>query len=233
MAKKKTTREQLIEQVSRLERKLRDVQEASGKGPDGAEGLAEGVVGSLGKMVPGLQSLIEMASQMPEFHDRLTSIDEQIKCKFKEQPLRRASSEIASGIGGRAMGIPPGVRRGRPGRSRSGGAGRTWSSGKPAARQKYTKPRPPKVRISPETPEQLPVDVFDENDHVVVLAEASGLKRKDITVSVEPARLMIAVDAPQRKSVQPVELPCEVIGEPKVSLGKGILKIQLNKANKS
>lgn len=244
MAKKKPTTEgarrakhrpreadKLAEQVARLEKKLRGLQEASGKKPGEAEGLAENVVASLGKMIPGLESLIEIASQMPEFHERLASIDEEVKRKFREQPLRRASTEIARGVGGRVMGIPPGVRRARSGPDRSARVGRAQSSGRPAARGKYRQPRPPTVHISPQTPEQLPVDVFDEDAQVVILAEASGLKRKEITVSLEPSGLVIAVDAPQRKSVQRVELPCEVVGEPKVSLAKGILKIQLNKVD--
>jgi len=232
MAKKKTTKDKLAEQVSRLEKKLRELQESPGKKPGEDEGVAENVVASLGKMVPGLQSLIDMASEMPKFHERLASIDEEIKRKFAEQPLRRASSEIAGGAGRRAMGIPPGVRHGRPRRGSSAGIRRARSSGKPAARGKYRKPASPKVHISPETPEQLPVDVFDENGHIVVLAEAHGLKREHVTVSVEENVLLISVDAPQRKGAQHVEMPCEVVGKPKVSLAKGILKIQLNKADK-
>jgi len=230
MAKKKPTKEELAKEVSRLEKKLRELQEASSAKPGEAGGLAENVLSSLGKMVPGLENLIEIASQMPEFHERLASIDEQIKRKFKAQPLRRASSEIASGMGRGVMGIPPGVRRGQAGPAR---AGRRRSPGKPAVRGKYRKPEPPKVRISPDMPEQLPVDVFDEDEHIVVLAEAHGLKREHVTVSVEENVLLISVDAPQRKGVQRVEMPCEVDGKPKVSLAKGILKIQLNKANKS
>lgn len=231
MAKKKTTKEKLAEQVSRLEKKLRKLQEAPDKKPGKDEGLAENVVASLGKMVPGLQSLIDIASQMPKFHERLASIDEEIKRKFKEQPLRRASSEIAGGAGRRVMGIPPGVRHGRPRRGSSARIRRARSSGKPAARGKYRKPSPPQLHISPETPEQLPVDVFDENGYIVVLAEAHGLKRREITVSLEDSTLVISVDAPHRKGSQHVELPCTVTGKPKVSLAKGILKIRMNKAD--
>ena len=45
--------------------------------------------------------------------------------------------------------------------------------------------------------------------------------------------LVISVDAPQRKGVQRIELPCTVAGKPRVSLAKGILKILLKKAEKS
>ena len=246
MAKKKTTREkaprakhrsptaeELAKQVSRLESKLRDLREAPADKSGKDEGLAENVMASLGKMVPGLQNLIEIASRMPEFHERLASIDEEIKRKFKEQPVREASSGITRGLGSRRMGIPPGVRRRRAARGRSVRAGRASSPDRHTPRGAHRKPGPPKVHISPETPEQLPVDIFDEDGYIIILAEAHGLKREHVAVSLEENALLISVDAPERKGVQHVELPCEVAGKPKVSLAKGILKIELNKADKS
>ena len=252
MGKKKTTKEraprtkhrsqtaeELAKQVSRLERKLRDLHQAPADKSGKCEGLAENVMASLGKMVPGLQSLIDIASQMPEFHERLASIDEEIKRKFKEQPVRQASREITMDLGSRRIGIPPGVRRRRAGRSRRatrGGSVRTArasSSGSGAPRGAHRKPGPPKVHISPETPEQLPVDIFDEDGHMVILAEAHGLKREHVAVSLEENTLLISIDAPERKGRQHVELPCEAAGKPKVSLAKGILKIELNKADES
>ena len=233
MSEKKATRAQLAEQVKRLEARLRKLRSAppDASEPAGGEGVAEGVVTTLGKMVPGLQKLIGMASKMPEFHDRLASIDEEITSKFKEQPLRHASAGLAENLGRRQIGIPPSVRRRRAARGGSVRPGTARSSGKNTPRGSYRKPCAPKVHISPETPEQLPVDVFDEGDYLAVLAEAHGLKRKDITVSLEDSMLEISIDAHHRKGSQHVHLPCAVAGEPKVSLAKGILKIQMNKAD--
>ena len=233
MARKKPTRDELADQVKRLEEKLRSLRETSGGSSPEADGVAESVVSSLGKLVPGLQKLIDVAAQMPEFHERLASIDEEVKRRFKEQPLRRASSEIAGGTGRRVMGIPPGVRRGRPSRGTSPGPRPPRSSDKHAVRGKHRQPRPPKVHISPETPEQLPVDVFDEDDHLVILAEAGALELKHIAVSLEGTDLVISVEAPGRKGSQHVELPCDVVGKPKVSLAKGILKVRMNKARQA
>jgi len=238
MTTEKPTQEELVEQVKRLKKEVRELRKASSEPPTQAEGVAEGIVADLGKMIPGLQTLIGSASQMPEFHQRLASIDDEIKRKFKEEPLRRVSGEVTRGVGSRRIGIPPGVRRVRMGPTGSARTGKVWSSSKPRAGDKYGgsgPPRqagPPKVHISPQTPDQLPIDVFDEGDKLVVLAEYSGLKRRDIAVSLEGAALVIAIDRPQGKSVQRVELPCEVTGQPNVSLAKGILKIQLRKVDK-
>lgn len=215
--------------------------EAHGKGnPDAVhrggdpktEGLAEGIAAALGRMVPGLGGLIKSASQMPVFQERLAAIDEEVKRKLKEQPLDRVSLEIAGNLGRRRMGIPPSVRRGRPGRPASTGGGEGQPVGKGGRRGKYRQPRPPKVHISPETPAQLPIDVFDEGSTIVVLADAPGLSVEDISVSLEGTVLVLSVEARHRSGVQRIDLPCEVVGKPKMSLANGILNIQVRKATR-
>ena len=238
MLHERTTREELLQEIRQLTEKVRKHEEGAAQAHGKTEGLAEGIAAALGRMVPGLGGLIESASQMPEFRQRLAAIDEEVRRKFKEQPLDRASLGIAGNVGRRQMGIPPSVRRGRPGRSASTGAGEAFCkkpSGKDGHRGKYRQPRPPflqKVHISPETPAQLHVDVFDEGSKIVVLAEAPGLKAENITVSLEGTVLLISVEAAHRGGLQRIELPCEVVGKPEMSLSNGILNIQIRKAGK-
>jgi len=226
------TREQLLGEIRQLKEKVRKLEEGAEEAHGKTEGLAEGIAAALGRIVPGLGGLIKSASQMPEFHERLAAIDEEVKRKFKEQPLRSASLGMAGNLSRRQMGIPPAVRRGRPGRSASAGAVEGQPLGKGGRRGKYRQPRPPKVHISPETPAQLPVDVFDEGAKIVVLAEAPGLSPEDITVSLEGTVLVVSVEAPHRKGVQRIELPCEVVGQAETSLANGILTIQVKKASR-
>jgi hypothetical protein len=196
-----------------------------------AAGLAEGLLDTLGKMVPGLGRLVETASRIPEFQDRLASIDDEIKRKFKDQPMRNASVGISGAAGRRHMGIPPAVRRaGAGGGAASAASGK---SGSTPARGKRPGPRPPKVHISPETPAELAVDVFDEGREILVLAEAPGLTRRDIQVSLEGRTLVLSVEAGQRKSIQRIDLPCDVTGRPKVSFANGIMHILVRKATKA
>jgi hypothetical protein len=215
-----------------LKDKVRKLEEGAAQAPAKTEGLAEGIAAALGRMVPGLGGLIRSASKMPKVQERLAAIDEEIKRKFKDQPVDRASLGIAGSVGGRRLGIPPSVRRGRPGRSGSAGAGEGRSAGKDGRHGKYRQPPPPKVHISPETPAQLPVDVFDEGGRIVVLAEAPGLRAEDVRVALDGTVLVITVEAPHRRGVQRIELPCEVAGEPEVSLTNGILNIQVRKAGR-
>ena len=229
------TRGELLEEIRQLKDKVRNLEEGAAGPHAKTEGLAEGIAAALGRIVPGLGGLIKSASQMPEFQQRLAAIDEEVKRKFKEQPLDRASLGIAGNVGRRQLGIPPSVRRGRPGRAASTGAGEAFCkkpSGKGVRRGKYRQPRPPKVHIRPETPAQLHVDVFDEGSKIVVLAEAPGLKAENITVSLEGTVLLISVEAAHRGGLQRIELPCEVVGKPEMSLSNGILNIQIRKAGK-
>ena len=83
-------RQELLEQIKRLEEEVRKLREGGASGVK-ADGLAEGIVTALGRMVPGLGGLIQSASQMPEFHERLAAIDEEVKQRFRDQPLRQAS----------------------------------------------------------------------------------------------------------------------------------------------
>jgi HSP20 family molecular chaperone IbpA len=226
------TREELLGEIRQLKEKVRTLEEGAAEAHGKTEGLAEGIAAALGRIVPGLGGLIKSASQMPEFQQRLAAIDEEVKRKFKEQPLDRASLGIAGNVCRRQMGIPPSVRRERPGRSASTGPGERQTLGEGGRRGKYRQPRPAKVHISPETPAQLPVDVFDEGSKIVVLAEAPGLKSEDITVSLEGTILLISVEAPHRRGLQRIELPCEVVGQPEMSLANGILNIQVRKASR-
>ena len=229
MPGKNPTKKELSDRVMQLEEELHKLREAPSRPPAGTDGVAEGVVSALGKMVPGLGKLMDMASQMPEFHDRLAAIDEEIKRRFKEQPLRRASAGIAGASTRRQMGIPPSVRKGRPQRGAGAGAGAGRPHGKQTPRGSYRSPDGPRIHISPETPAQLPVDVFDEGDHLAVLAEAPSLKLEHVTVSREGTVLLVTIDAPERKGVQRIELPCQVVGKPGISLANGVLKIHLSK----
>jgi HSP20 family molecular chaperone IbpA len=215
-----------------LKDKVRKLEESATQAPVKPEGLAEGIAIALGRMVPGLDGLIKSASQMPEFQQRLAAIDEEVKRKFKEQPLNRASAGIAGSAGRRQMGIPPAVRRGGAGRpgAAPAGAGKPFGSAGTAGKR-HQPPRPPKVHIGAETPAQLTVDVFDEGRQIVVLAEAPGLTREDIAVALDGTVLVITVAAPQRQGIQRVELPCAVTGQPETSLANGILNIHIRKAN--
>ena len=233
-------KQDLAEQVRRLEAKVRDLQSAPQPAGAAEPGVAEGVVAALGRLVPGLQKLIEVGSQMPEFHQQLAAIDEEIKRRFKDQPIRASAVTFARNLGrrgspglGLGLGIPPSVRRGQ---SQQGGADKAAAKPRGTYRRRPDEEAKLRVRLRPETPATLQVDVFDEGADLVMLAETPGLAAEQVTAVLESdSLLVIRIDDPRRGGSpgggppHRVELPCPVNGPPELSMGNGILKIRLSK----
>jgi len=77
------------------------------------------------------------------------------------------------------------------------------------------------------------VDVSDEEEEVVVLAELSGVKKEDISLYASKDGLTISVDTPQRKYQKELPLPEEVDPKPvKASYKNGVLAIRFKKKSK-
>jgi len=87
---------------------------------------------------------------------------------------------------------------------------------------------PKKVRIRGVEPV---VDVFDEEDHLLIITELPGVERKDIKVNVDDDTLTISTDVPDCRCTE-VELPCVVESKIKTTYKNGVLKIRLMKRRK-
>jgi len=76
------------------------------------------------------------------------------------------------------------------------------------------------------------VDVFDENDEIVVVAEVPGVQEKDIHVEIEGDVLALSATGPKRKYEKEVLLPAAV--DPaarRQSYQNGYLELRFNKTN--
>ena len=218
MASDKTDKKKTEEKLKQLEEKIKKLEEAKSGGPEKntSGGAAGGILQSVGNMIPGLGGLIENVSKLPAFQERLNKIDEELERKLRETPLKRVEPEVTGGVSRRAVGIPPGAR----------------GSSKPSTPAgKIRKRKRPDQRLTAETPEKISADIFDEDDHIVVLAELPGIAEEDVAVTAQGRTLSIVVNAEGAERSQKVELPCAVQGEPQRSLNKGILKIQVEKAD--
>ena len=124
----KGDRLELLELIRQLKATVRTLEEGGAGGQGKPDGLAEGIATALGKMVPGLGKIIQTASQSPEFREKRSSIDEEVRRKLKEQPLGRASSGLTGGTNSRRIGIPsaPSARIKSPRRTVRLNAG-SWS----------------------------------------------------------------------------------------------------------
>lgn len=92
----KSEKERYEKRIKELEEKIRKLeQKVLGKKEDekkeeelGDKGAAAGIIESLGKSL-GLGGLLKGVSKMPEFQKRLENIDEELRTKLRETPLKR------------------------------------------------------------------------------------------------------------------------------------------------
>lgn len=82
------------------------------------------------------------------------------------------------------------------------------------------------------TPEIEPlVDVIEENDEIIVVAELPGVEKEEIKVHIKGKNLTIRVENPQRPYRKTVELPTKVKkDQAKSSIRNGILEVRLKVA---
>lgn len=90
----------------------------------------------------------------------------------------------------------------------------------------------PKGTIVDNVREPL-VDVFDEDDHVAVIAEMPGLEEGDIKFEVNGDILQISASTKNRGYFKEVLLPCRVDSEPtSKSYKNGLFEIRFQKEKK-
>jgi len=102
--------------------------------------------------------------------------------------------------------------------------------GKPVIRE-FGNVRP--TRFGPRFVEEREplVDVMEEDDEVVVVAELPGVEKEDIDLSCTERELVISVDTEKRKYYKRLELPTEVDPKSaKASYKNGVLEVRLKKA---
>ena len=75
------------------------------------------------------------------------------------------------------------------------------------------------------------VDVIDDNDDIIIIAEVPGVEKDEIKVRIKGTILTIHVDNPERPYHKDIELPTQVKKDhAKSSLRNGVLEVRLKKA---
>jgi len=223
MAEKKEREDKIRE----LEEKIKTLEEQLERRKRG--GAAGGVLRGLGDVIPGLGRLLEGLEDSEAFQERLDAINKEVDRQLRETPLEKAGG-IGVGIGGPGKGSIPGG--GSIPRVERGFSIRSLAEEKPAFEVEGGKPRPKRQRAAepqPAVEKEVLVDIFEEDNHLKIIAELPGVEEGDIKVELKENRLIISADTPQRKYHKEVALPCAVKGEPETSYKKGILEIELEK----
>jgi HSP20 family protein len=163
------------------------------------EGVAGEILKGIGKMIPGLGGLFKGLEKSPAFKERLKKIDEEVERKLKEAPLKRTEE------------------------------GKFKVEGKFEAR--HLTPDKPFMgkEISPPMPQEQQPDIFDEEDHIKIIAEIPGVDGNDINLNLQGDKLTISVDILDRKYHQELKLPCSPKGEVGKSYKNGVLEAKIKK----
>ncbi|MHA1883355.1 MAG: archaeal heat shock protein Hsp20 [Candidatus Thorarchaeota archaeon] len=75
------------------------------------------------------------------------------------------------------------------------------------------------------------VDVIDDNDDIIIIAEVPGIEKDEIKVRIKGTKLTIHVDNSERPYHKDIELPTQVKKDhAKSSLRNGVLEVRLKKA---
>jgi len=164
------------------------------------ESVAGGILKGIGKMIPGLGGLIESLGKSPAFKERLKEVDKELEHKIKSAPLKMVG------------GIPP-----MSGRFRKRTLGRGSSS------------RTERTEAPPPTPQERPADIFDEKDHIKVIAEIPGVEEKDIGINLQNDMLVIDVNVQNHKYHQELKLPCSPKGKLEKNYKNGVLELKIQK----
>lgn len=172
--------------------------------PSAGSGQALG----LGEMFKGLGDLIKLATDLADKVD-LSELDEE-----KLAELRRASQTRVGGIPRGVYGVS--VRRG------VGGIPRVQSFGNIR--------RTERGPVVDEVREPL-VDVFDEDDVLLVIAELPGVEEKDVQIEVHDGLLKLSTTIKGRRYAKELQLSCPVEESTMESAYKnGVLEIRLRKS---
>ena len=109
---------------------------------------------------------------------------------------------------------------------------RTMADGRPSVQPFGNIKKTPKGPVVEEVREPL-VDVFDEEDHLLIVAELPGIEKNDVHTEVKGDILILKAEKEKRKYNKEVLLPSAVdVNTMESSFKNGILEIKLMKAGK-
>jgi len=74
------------------------------------------------------------------------------------------------------------------------------------------------------------IDIFEENDEIIVVAEFTGFKKENLKINVKNQWLSLSAETPERKYYKSLNLPKRVIPDTICAKHKnGVLEIRLKK----
>ena len=183
------------------EKKKDKPEEEKGKEAEIDFGIGKISLGGLGGIFGGIGDLIDSVAKMAE--EGKSEISEKGEIKIK-------------GLGDKAKGV-------------YGFTVRTLAGGEAKVEPFGNIKKTPKGPVVEEIREPI-VDIFDEKDHILVVAELPGIEESDIKIEVKGDILTLSAERGEKKYSKEVLLPSKVDEKSLISSYKnGILEIKLER----
>lgn len=165
----------------------------------------------------GLGSLVDALTNSEAFKNRLEEVNKQIEENLKKG-VGGKRPEVMYSFTVRTLGEASGAPQGFP------------PSGRPPRSKQPPAPREGRVRRASagerlQTKPEAFVDIFDEGDHISVIATLPMVKADELSVELK-GQMLVLLAGDFRKEVN---LPCPVAGHPQVSFKNGVFDICLQK----
>ena len=160
----------------------------------------------MGRFIPGLGGIIKtLEKASPEFKQRIAETDSEIKHRIEMGWESKPQAEYGFSM------RPLGAGVGRPGNKRTA-----------------TKPRAVTVKMPEKVPIREPIiDVFEEGDHISVIAELPGVEEKEIETKLVDDALEISA-GDQSKTVELPATPKSIVER---TYKHGVLQLKIEKGS--
>ena len=183
------------------EKKKGKPEEEKGKEAEMDFGIGKISLGGLGGIFGGIGNLIDSVAKMAE--EGKSEISEKGEIKIK-------------GLGDKAKGV-------------YGFTVRTLAGGEAKVEPFGNIKKTPKGPVVEEVREPI-VDIFDEKDHILVVAELPGIEESDVKIEVKGDILTLSAERGEKKYSKEILLPSKVKEKNlKPSYKNGILEIKLER----
>jgi len=199
--KSEKEKEELESKVKAMEEKIKELEKSLGEKKESTEYSGESIVGDLvSSLIPGFGKIVKtLEKTSPEFRHRIAETDSEIKHRL-ETGWNEKKPTISYGLSIRPLDKRP-----------------TRTSTRETIKTKIKE-------VEIESTEIEPVfDVFEEEDHISVIAEIPGASEEDVQVELEDRKLKISAGLYSKTVV----LPAEVEGVKEKSFKNGVLQLKI------
>lgn len=234
---------ELEEKVRKLEEEVKTGKEEKEETEEEGTGIAEEIIGGF---FPGLGKMVKGLKKSEAFKERFEEVDREIEERMKEGGGGgRGGREISRGR--YSIGKRPHVDFDYSVRTLVGEkhepSFRHVRGREEVQRRREREKRVKEIRVDKEEiKEKEPlIDIMDEKDYIMVIAEMPGVEEKDIKTEIGIGdggnKLIISTEGEgkgegKRKYYKEVDLPSGVKGEIKRMYKHGVLEVRLEKEEK-